>query len=1363
MIRRKKEIKRTFLALLFVLTIILSNVQILNNFNLFQDNTIKNTYDEGVTNEFPLSSDLRLNDNIIGSGLDQDVRIYVNNKSENKNNNQEYFEIPSLPSDDMFLTYGDFNFSFQNNYTTEYIIEDDDALDALDFISFDFNSNENFSNITYNPGTLLGGSYGEMVDDNPNTNIQLNATNGVLNFTITANFSETKYPLFNLDFNRSHILGLFLTLNFELNEDANLTIKIKDFATSTWEEVTNKFLINSSLGPQEIQQKYINENLNYIDFNNNCLIQFVFERSDTLEYNIMLREFDFQSTYAFDLPITNQNYVALEFDLLGLNTTVNGFYAWIRTLDLAKAATTQLNITLYRANRTVVRTDENLRNIYLGPDYNELIDSDLVDYAGDSLSYFEFDIANAKNLNLSNYFIVIKSNNSDEVFSLVTLPWFAYGDDLRTEHQLKTTEDDGTNWVNAHKKIDSVYTSGQLDASSFKLNVTRGYKPSDFKINNNLTLRIQDLPLEDLLIPNNESSYLEWGIGRWNHNFTTPIEDNPNFRIDLTWNKTYIKGFKFNITSYSVNAYWVETSTASYRVSYDENPEWAFVYNLDRTDVRFNDWNFIEFWYIYPNFMNAHNLTNPDIIEIFYKTDGESILKDNPNMFKVVVHKNISNPDGLFTLNLTSFNFIHKMHSYINYKGNLLETNGFMYGDNISVGVEIQDYNFKAPISGNANATLFYPNGTQFLGAKLNSSNGFIDDSILFFDFGNQTVLNLTKTLTIFGVYHIGFFWFNGSAIGCKKLTIYIDTYDVALYDCEYDPLKKKNVLNGEVKNQVFYNYTILLASVNETTGIYRPSFFPINNTDVNVQFSRRIEGEKLSLLLTSFKQSQNIINPNETINIKTSIQNLHSFLPIDVKVNVKLVSYINEDWIIAENTSNTILLNYSGHPNEMNEFAVDLTIPDLDAGTNTWFGVNAPIRLGGAKTIITIYINDLVAGVYESSDYSLLSNKTKNNYEGHILGVRVAEEIKGTTIIYDFNRDECIYYPENTTFLVNIIDRNYVSSYKQFTGEFSLNLNSKFINITINPNNPFKGQSFSLSSILSTEFGVQLVNKNVSCQYYDINSWVTLSSDLTDSNGFTTFLVNTFIIDFEGDLLLRLVWAGDNITGNSKNVTVHVIHYINNITLSIRQNDVLVYRNRNTTFSVVINNIGNSNLKITNISIELNHELSYSIVEINYQLINWLTPDRYTNFIFEVAVTNINKLEISVSITAQNMLTNETITSSKEISLNVFDSPIIDYFIENFIFFIGIAFALVWIITIIYARRTKKRLETPIEEVKKKPRRVRERRYVPVAELKKPTPAKKIVKPKEELKEIEEKKKMDLDSLLEERGLADKKKKPKE
>jgi hypothetical protein len=93
----------------------------------------------------------------------------------------------------------------------------------------------------------------------------------------------------------------------------------------------------------------------------------------------------------------------------------------------------------------------------------------------------------------------------------------------------------------------------------------------------------------------------------------------------------------------------------------------------------------------------------------------------------------------------------------------------------------------------------------------------------------------------------------------------------------------------------------------------------------------------------------------------------------------------------------------------------------------------------------------------------------------------------------------------------------------------------------------------------------------------------------------------------------------------------------------------------------------------------------------------------------------------------------------------------------------IGI-FALLWGVMYLYVKRTTEKIETPIEEPsKKKPRRGR---YVSVSELPKEEPKKmpakkasKKLSKKQKQKEIKtEKPATDLDSLLEEKGLKDKK-----
>ncbi|MFX1372485.1 MAG: hypothetical protein ACFFCE_11555 [Promethearchaeota archaeon] len=1372
MIQRKKEIKRIFVASLFIIAIFFSNVNFPSNYNTYQNDKIESTSEDNQFKEINLSSNLNLSDSITGVGDDQNVRIYVNNKSQNYKNNQDFFEIPSLASKEMVLTYGNFSFEFQNNYTTDYVIEDDDALyvDKENTIAFDFNPS--YSNISYNSGTPVYDDFSLLTDDDDDTYLEIDSTGSIINFTITANYTNTEFIIDPVDrrvqFNRTNILALISNLIFDLNADANLTVRIKNISQSTWEEVISSLPINSSLIKPEITENIINENLNFINLTNICNIQFIFERQSG-NFKAYLYEYKLTSIYAFDLPIKNETYVALEFDLKGEESAVNGVNLWIRTLNVSEASKTHFNITLYRANTTIRREESLLRQNSLRPDPDKELDNIIVDsYNGDNYSYFAFDVSKTGKLNLSNYFIVIKSNNSNNVYSLVTIPYSQYGSDGETEHQLKITNDNGYNWINARKTIktnNKDYLTLQLDASLFTINVTRGYMPSDFNISGRYNLTIQDLPIEDLedsSSPYNESSYLTWGIGQWIHNFTYPISDEGlnNFTVSLSWNKTNIKGFHFNITLYSVNGYWIEKALSTYSANYNDNPEWIFNYNRDNSSQYFTNWTFYELWFIYEDYFSAQNLTNPASQEILWRLDDQSYLDSNPSKYKLIVPKSFSKNSGNYLLNLTSYNFIHKMHSYINYNGTLWETNGFMYGDNISIGVEIQDHNYKAPITGIVNATLFYPNGTRVIGATLNSSDGYIDDSTLIYEFANRTILNFTNNIMVFGQYHLGFFWFNGTAIGCEDIILYLDTYDVDLYNLEYNSNINKNIIDGKI-DKVYQNFTLLLASVNETTGPYNPTYYPINDSDIDTQLVYEIGDQKIPILIDEFKQSQNILNPNETVDVKVTLRNLYNILPVDVKVNVKLVSFANNDWIIAENTSNSVLLNYSGSFNDNFEYDMKLKIPNLNKSTNIWAGKNNPIRLAGAKTLITVFIDDIEIGTHDTGNYSLISSETSDNYDGHIIALKINEQMTAKNLLNDFERDECLYFPYETSFLVNIFDKNYLSTYEQCSEEFSLMLNSKFVNITINPETPIKGQTFNITSILTTEFEIGLANKNINLQYYNSDSWINLSSATSNSIGLISFIVNTQLIDFEGDLLIRLVWAGDIINGVSKNIPINIIHQTNQISITIDKKSDRLYQKRDEIISITIKNIGDSNLRIlNNFSFDFNRTLSYSIISIDYLKLEKISPGESTVLILEIDTRNIKNLTIATSVTTQNILTNESKTITSKTSFKVYSAQFFDSLIEYFIIIIGIIFAVIWVSAIFYAWKTKKRIETPIEEPVKK--RTRRQKYVPVSELKKPTLPKKPLKKKEEPKEIQEKEKTDLDSLLEERGLADKKKKTK-
>ncbi|NHJ19749.1 MAG: hypothetical protein EAX91_02310 [Candidatus Lokiarchaeota archaeon] len=1393
--RRKNDVTRIIVASMFIIFMLLANIQIFSNFNHNTNNTLEQYWSDREENPESSAADPYLTDYYItGSGSNQDVRIYALNNSNSNANNVGSFNIPSMSTTDTtYLSYGNFNFTFQNNFTTDYIIENTGALYANDFIKFTYDEDASLMNI--NTGTNLDAiNFNKLVDNNPSTYIRLSSSGGILNFTIDSSFTNTIFdgPVFNVDFNRSLILGLISTFSGSLNNDVFLTLKMYNIYDSMWVNVTDRLFINSSLGTQQFEDRIINENLNYINGSDVNQLQFYVQKYDSSDFILTLREFKLVSTYGFDLPITENKQLALEFDLKGISTTVNGFYAWIRTLDLAKAANAELNISLYKANSTIPRTQSYLIANNLKPNNSQLIDSKIIgfnEYHGDSLTYFGFNLGNTQKLNLYNYFIVIKSNRTDLVYSLVTLPRQTYGDpDNRIDHKLLLSEDSGSTWNIAKKQVPSVplYLSEQLDAAAFKLNVTRAYMPSDFinPYDSEDTLKIQNIPLNNSVIaapPYDVSSSLTWGLGQWTSHFTPEIvnDGSYNFPIVLTWNKSVIKGFEFNV-SYTVRAYWIENANSYYKVSYDTTPEWQLNFTLNLADPNLNEWTFQEVWFVYPNDYAAHNLTNPNYDDIYREvinnTGGERSLVSRPSFdYTAVPYYIINGISGQYSLALNSSNLIYNMHSYINYNDILWETNGFMYGDNISVSLDVQRPDGEPPTNGNANVVLFYPNNkTKVPGAEMNSGVGVIVDDYLKYDFNNLTILDVNQATPLLGNYYLGFFWENGSAIGCQKLKLYIDSYDVNLQDCFYEENLDRNILVGIV-DRVYESYSILIGTVNVTDDRYRPGFFAINKTNINKEFIHKVNNEEIPILVETFVQNETILNPNEDIRIGTRIHNLHDFLDLKVKVKVQLVSFANEKWIIAEKTTGIQTLKPSIDPNgdDTKDFFVDLTIPDL-LGNGIWKGVNAPVRKGGVTTKFTIYFEyggkSHEVGTYKSADTSLLVNSTQSEFEGYLIALKKDKQVTSASILKPFKRDECLYLPNKTTFIVNIYDKNYVSSYNDFISSFSLKINSKFSEISTIPHTPIYGQKFNISSVLSTEFGDRFPAKNVSLLYFDNNAWQNFSTQMTDENGTTNFEIDTLLLPHEDEFTFRLSWQGDQYTlANSQNITVTMFRARNNISLRITKDVDQLFKNTPSAISITLSNIGDSELKvlIQNITIQISPTLSYSIEQINFMKLAEFKPNDITTIIVKIDISSVDQISFSMTIDARNEQTQENVVFQKTVDFTIYDAPLDSLLISYFaLIMIGI-FVIVWAISLLYIRRTIRKIETPLEEpIKPRPRRGK---YVSVRELPlkvqeekteeiREVKLKKIKKKKakKEKVEEEEEEKTDLDSLLEEKGLKD-------
>ncbi len=860
---KKSKLKCIFSVTILTLFILHSLIMTPNNLSYQKNDTyIESPFNDKKDN--PSMSQTDLDNPIYGDGLNQTVRAYMNNISTSTMTNGSFnITAPNLNSK---LTAGEFNFTFDQNYNITYEIEDDSAYD-YPIKKFIFGDNATLDLLD---GTDDGKSWiSNMTDDNPNTFWNVTSVSNIINFTITLNFSD----YFDIGYNYLNICRIDIDLRANLTINTNLTVKIWDNIDKVWKIVSSDIFINRTNPDDEfINLDLINKNLRFINKTGISSLQFIYI-NDTPDFNLSLYEFDAFAYSVFELSITNNIYVALEFDLRG-NATVYGFQTWIRALNLSAAINSNLTISLFRANDTVLRSQITgdtppAENILIKPEV-EIYSYNLTGYINDTIIYFDFD--NPKCLNVSNYFIEIKSNISTDAFHLMTLPQTAplsVGEDPdnKNNHLLLKTENNGSSWIKVFKE--SYYF---FDASPFIINVTRGWMPNDL----NITFENKTLSnMEINTYPYNESSTYTWGLGNWTGVFEEPINtsNGARFEITLNWNKSVTSHLFFNV-SYSVTAYSLENATAHYNCSYNGLPKWELNYTFDNDTSYFNNWSFLEFWYIYPLYWSSYDLLCADNISK-YDENSAGTLSENGIFGKYIVQNDTiidtSNPDhnGIYSLKLTSSNCIYNMTTYLHFKNSYSwPTNGFMLADNVSISLNVQDHDGKPVSDGMANASLFLPNGTKFDMWNLTDSEGIIDDpfNVTFYDFNNSNIFNSTF-LSEKGSYTIGFFWNNGTAVGCKKKIIYLSDYDFNIVDCTYDKEEGGNIFEGNLirANTDLTNYSILITTVKESTGI---NTFTINKI-ISEQFSNN---DNLMVEITNFLQNETIISPDEKVDRKSVV-----------------------------------------------------------------------------------------------------------------------------------------------------------------------------------------------------------------------------------------------------------------------------------------------------------------------------------------------------------------------------------------------------------------------------------------------------------------------------------------------------------
>ncbi|MEJ2250727.1 MAG: hypothetical protein P8Y97_13875 [Candidatus Lokiarchaeota archaeon] len=238
MTRNKTRIQKIIVGSFFLTLLVFSSTIAITNHSIVNNNTVFNT--DSTTN--PQSSNVNINDFINGTGNNQEARVYLENQSTSLGNNNGTFNISS-PGNNTYLSNSDFLFEFQNNYTTDYTLENNNSLELKSDKYIKYNFDNSKSGFTLNNGTNINsGTFQNLV--NTNEFIHLNATNGLINFTINANYSGKTFKLPGgsiLNFNRSQILGFILLFMFNLSLDANLTVNMWNSQQNSWKNVIEKF------------------------------------------------------------------------------------------------------------------------------------------------------------------------------------------------------------------------------------------------------------------------------------------------------------------------------------------------------------------------------------------------------------------------------------------------------------------------------------------------------------------------------------------------------------------------------------------------------------------------------------------------------------------------------------------------------------------------------------------------------------------------------------------------------------------------------------------------------------------------------------------------------------------------------------------------------------------------------------------------------------------------------------------------------------------------------------------------------------------------------------------------------------------
>jgi len=1364
-----KLIRKINILILFSLVILFPLI-ISNNVN-FTNNNLNNLSDfnSDYNPEDRILSSSDLENPWVGIGNNRTVYTYLYNLSYKENQENGFnITVDTSPSESYS---GIFNFTFDSEYNTTYVIENDSPL-SCSFSNISSRANQYWqpNNITgpdhayLEIGTPVSGhdNFSQLADTDLNTyyaaNSEYISQNNIINFIYEANFTTV------LDFNKTETLGFIYNILYRSTKDVDFKLYIYNYYDSKWEEIDNTVLYSSI---KALYSKRVpNTNIKYFNENNQTKFKISVNSSiDSFEFRIY--DIKVEILRAIEVPITNTNWVALEFDLKG-NSTLYGFFAWIRTRQ-PEQPNANLTISLYRANQTTVRTEGQgvLSPLIIAAEPKTLIwTRNITNFSGDSYQFIPFkeDYSGIPNMNISNYFIVISSNVSERIYSITTIPYgkgSGYPDlipdpDNKINHLFLYSENSGVSGSWKKKFLTSnVY---QVDAAPFSISLKRPWIP-----NEEINITLDGTPLTPFSITDDifeNTSGWHWGLGKWEGIFENKTTDiNKNITISLNWNKNISSSIHFNVY-YNITIRSIEQGLVRFNASYNKDPVWEINYTYN--SAKYPNWNFIKFDYIMPKDW-APSYKPPKLIA----PDGSDISQNYTGPFGYgeyniygVLNQTVSiKGNGNYSLYCNSSNYIYETISYINIANYSWITNAFMQGDNISVLLGIfNGTNTNSHILNNGTAICEFYDSLGNLVPSLTLIDNEFDrkintpQKVVYYEFNKSVMINSSFSYNLTkDEYNILFKWNNGDEIGFKKHTIYITDYSATINEIDIDEETKSNIVIASVKKN----------KTDETS--YKYSIFAINKTDPNYRPSEPYINQTINKLYNDFKiQISNIIvnetllNPGENIEINVSVVNTHPALGFNVKLQIQFNQLINQQWISFEVNTSESFLNMSGTINDSYLFNITCPVP------SNFIGINAPIRLNPMIMSVTPYIEGIKKDPVPLDYIFPFVNFTEDEFEGKVLGYQADLPNSAPVIIKSIPRNNSII-PGNTTYLLQIYSNKFVSTNYSIIKTFESNLLSEFDEISTK-DSVIWNKNYVLQGYLLDELKNPIPNQTISIDYWNGSEWLAyykvnfpISNLLqTDSTGFFSDTFNSSVFNKSDLIKIRLSYQGNvSYYQTSKIITINPIVYENQISISlINSTDKVDFKiGQSNTICFKIQNKGNSTLNIIQYEFKVKSNIEeFEVLENqqDIQIPKIIKPTESITFTFIVIVPNSAKYNAQANVTliinATACESEESLSELFEIQLNLVEYTLFDNFTQLIInlFLFGV------IIIIFYSMVRILKIRKKLQEVP--PEAPSRRRYVEVSELTKELEKEKSIKETEEKEK--EKKSTDIDKLLEEEGI---------